>query len=144
LQSRAKLLDDALAAEDQAENALSLTEKRFLQTDVALGIDIAHRQTHAAIKLAEAISAPDAARMWQSVYEARSYLELLETEFARGEYPPFDRWYHESWIRSTYSNNNPHRAYNQLRDFIGKDGIGSLPLPPPRGGVAPARGAGGQ
>jgi hypothetical protein len=140
LQSRAKLLDDALAIEENAENGLPLTERRFLQTDVALGIEIAHRQTHAALKLEEALRAPDGARMWQSVYEARTYLELLETEFARGEYPPFDRWYHESWIRSTFSNNNPHRAYNQLRDFIGKEGIGSLPLPPPRGG--PPRGPG--
>jgi hypothetical protein len=82
--------------------------------------------------------------MWQSVFEARTYLELLETEFARGEYAPFDRWYHESWIRSTYSNNNPHRAYNQLRDFIGKEGIGSLQLPPPRGGRGPAPGRGAQ
>jgi hypothetical protein len=142
LQSRARLLDDALAAEEKAENGLSLMQKRFLQTDVALGIEIAHRQTHAALKLEEALRAPDAARMWQSVYEARTYLEMLETEFARGEYPPFDRWYRESWIRSTFSNNNPHRAYNQLRDFIGKEGIGSLPLPPPRGGSprAPGRG----
>jgi hypothetical protein len=143
LQSRAKLLDDALATEEKAEKAesgLPLTAKRFLQTDVALGIEIAHHQTHAALKLEEALRAPDAPSMWRSVYEARTYLELLEAEFARGEYPPFDRWYRESWIRSAFSNNNPHRAYNQLRDFIGKEGIGSLPLPPPRGGPAPARG----
>ena len=38
---------------------------------------------------------------WSS--EARAPLEQLETEFARGEYPPFDRWYHESWIRSADS-----------------------------------------
>jgi hypothetical protein len=144
LQARAQLLDDALAAEERGENGLSITEKRFLETDVALGIEIAHRQTHAALKLEEALRAPDAAHMWQSVFEARTYLELLETEFARGEYAPFDRWYHESWIRSTYSNNNPHRAYNQLRDFIGKEGIGSLQLPPPRGGRGPAPGRGAQ
>jgi hypothetical protein len=78
----------------------------------------------------------------RSVYEARIYLELLEAEFARGEYPPFDRWYRESWIRSTFSNNNRHRAYNQLRDFIWKEGIGSLPLPPPSGGPAPGPGRG--
>jgi len=72
--------------------------------------------------LEEALRAEDTTRMWQLVLEARAPLELLETEFARGEYPPFDRWYHESWIRSANSLNNPHRAYNQLRAFIGRDG----------------------
>ncbi len=95
---------------------------------------IADYQTHAAIRLAAALAAPDSAAMWKDVYEARDYLEKLETAFARAEYAPFDRWYHESWIRSAYSNNNPHRAYNQLRDFIGQDGHGSLPMPPGRGG----------
>ena len=145
LQSRAKLLDEALAAEEKAENGLSLAQKRFLSIDVALGLQIAHHQTHAALKLEEALRAPDAAHMWQSVFEARTWLEQLETEFARGEYPPFDRWYHESWIRSAISNNNPHRAYNQLRALIGDEGIGSLQLGPGRGGFGagpgPGRGA---
>jgi hypothetical protein len=60
------------------------------------------------------------------VGEARAFLEQLETEFSRGEYPPFDRWYQQSWIRSAQSNNNPHRAYNQLRAFIGSEGHGSI------------------
>ena len=104
----------------------------------ASDLQIAQRQTHAALKLEEALRAPDAARMWQLVREARTSLEQLETELARGEYPPFERWYHESWIRSARSLNNPHRAYNQLRDFIGSDGRDerpplSEPGLPPRG-----------
>ena len=126
LQSRTKLLDDALAAEQKAETGMSLAQQRFLSIDVALGLEIAHHQTHAALKLEEALRAPDAAHMWQSVGEARTYLEQLETEFARGEYPPFDRWYHETWIRSARSQNNPHRAFNQLRAFIGSEGHGSI------------------
>ena len=122
LQSRTKLLDDALAAEEQVESALPLTQRRFFSIDAGLGLRIAQRQTHAALKLEEALRAEDTTRMWQLVLEARAPLELLETEFARGEYPPFDRWYHESWIRSANSLNNPHRAYNQLRTFIGRDG----------------------
>ena len=132
LQSRARQLDDALAAEEQAEKSLPLAEQRFFSIDAGLGLRIAHRQTHAALKLEEALRAPDAARMWQSVMEARNYLELLETEFARGEYPPFDRWYGESWIRSARSLNNPHRAYNQLRAFIGSDGLARPALAPAR------------
>ena len=135
LQSRARMLDDALGAEEQAEKELPPAQRRFLSIDAGLGLRIAQRQTHAALELEEALRAPDAARMWQLVLEARTWLEKLETELARGEYPPFDRWYHESWIRSARSLNNPHRAYNQLRAFIGSDGHDErppLPGPPPR------------
>ena len=64
--------------------------------------------------------------MWQLVREARASLEQLETELGRGEYPPFDRWYQESWIRSTLSPSNPHRPYIQLRAFISSEGRGRL------------------
>ena len=105
---------------------MPMSEARFLSIDAGLGLKIADYQTHAAIKLADALSAPDPAGMWQSVYEARDYLEQLETAFARGEYPPFDRWYHESWIRSRLSPSNPHRPYIQVRTFMASEGHGSL------------------
>jgi hypothetical protein len=117
LRARAQQLDEALAAEEQAESKLPLTERRFLSVDAGLGIRIAHHHTHAALKLDEALRAPT--MNWNAVFEARTYLEQLETEFSRAEYPPFDRWYQESWIRSARSLNNPHRTYKQLRDFIG-------------------------
>ena len=139
LQQRGKLLDAALAAEEQAENAMPLAERRFFSIDAGLGLRIAQRQTRAALLLEQALAAPDARRMWQLVFEARTPLEQLETEMARGEYPPFDRWYHESWIRSARSQNNPHRAYNQLREFIGNDGRDERPpAPTPPGTQAPA------
>ena len=141
LQTRVKSLDDALASEQKAEAGMPITEARFLSIDAGLGMKIADYQTHAAIKLADALNAPDAAAMWKNIYEARDYLEQLETAFARGEYPPFERWYHESWIRSAQSNNNPHRAYNQVRDFIGQDGHGSLPAGRGGFGFGPGRGA---
>ncbi len=126
LQSRIKRLDDALAAEAKGETGMSLSQQRFFSVDVALGLHVAQRQTQAALKLEEALRAPDAARMWQLVGEARTSLEQLETEFARAEYPPFDRWYGESWIRSANSQNNPHRPYVQLRAFISSEGHGSV------------------
>jgi len=68
--------------------------------------------------------------MWRLVREALSPLEQLETDFARAEYPPFDRWYGETWIRAGLQRNNPHRAYVELRAFIGSDGRSRLePLP---------------
>lgn len=129
LRTRAQALDEALVAEQKAEAAMPITEARFFSIDAGLGLKIADYQTHAAIELAGALSAADSAGMWKGVYAARDYLERLETAFARGEYPPFERWYHESWIRSANSNNNPHRAYKQVRDFIGQEGRGSLALP---------------
>jgi len=124
MQSRNRQLEQALAAESQAENGMSLSEQRFFSVDVALGLQVAQRQTQAALKLEEALRAPDAAQMWQLVREARGSLEQLETELAWAEYPPFDRWYQESWIRTTLSPNNPHRPYIQLRGFIASEGRG--------------------
>ena len=126
MQSRKRQLDEALAAEASAENGMSLSERRFFAVDVALGLQVAQRQTQAALKLEEALRAPDAGRMWLLVFDARASLEQLETELRRGEYPPFDRWYHESWIRSALSQSNPHRPYNQLRAFISSEGHGQL------------------
>lgn len=133
LQARGKQLDEALASEERTQAALkSLSEQRFFSIDAGIGLEVAQRQTAAALKLDEALRAPDAARMWKLVNEALAPLEQLETEFARGEYPPFDRWYQQSWIRSADSTNNPHRAYHQLRAFLASEGHGSLaPVPAP-------------
>lgn len=133
MHTRNAQLQEALAAETRAENGMSLSEQRFFSTDVALGLEVAQRQTDAALKLDEALRAPDAARMWQLVREARTPLEQLEIELERGEYPPFDRWYQESWIRTSMSPQNPHRPYIQLRAFIASEGRGEpLHAPPMR------------
>ena len=93
---------------------MSLPEQCFFSVNVALGLQVAERQTQAALKLEQALHADNP---WPLIFEARTALEQLETELARAEYPPFDRWYHESWIRSADSPNNPHRPYNQVRAF---------------------------
>jgi hypothetical protein len=126
MQSRNRQLEEALGAESRAENGMPLSAQRFFSVDAALGLEVAQRQTRAALKLEEALRAPDAARMWQLVREARASLDQLETELARAEYPPFDRWYQESWIRTTLSRSNPHRPYIQLRAFISSEGRGRL------------------
>jgi hypothetical protein len=125
LQAREHQLTEALAAESQAENGMSVAQQQFFSVDVALGLEVARQQTHAALQLDEALHAPSAARMWQLVREARTSLEQLETELARAEYPPFDRWYQESWIRTTFSANNPHRPYIQVRAFLSSEGRGT-------------------
>ena len=61
--SRNGQLQDALAAEGRAETGMSLSGQRFLSVDVALGLEVAQRQAAAALKLEEAMRAPDTARM---------------------------------------------------------------------------------
>jgi hypothetical protein len=120
LQARAHQLDEALAAASSATSAMTPAQQRFFSVNALLGLQVAQRQTAAALKLAEALRAPDVKRLWQLALEARTRLEQLETELARAEYPPFDRWYGESWIRAAQSPNNPHRPYQQLRDFLAR------------------------
>ena len=124
MQSRSTQLTDALAAELRTENGMSLSQQRFFSVDVGLGLQVAEKQTQAAIKLEQALDAPDAAQMWQHVNEARVALQQLETVLSWAEYPPFDRWYQESWIRTMLSQSNPHRPYIQLRAFISSEGRG--------------------
>ncbi|HEY6156423.1 MAG TPA: glycosyl hydrolase 115 family protein [Gemmatimonadales bacterium] len=130
LRSRIALLDSALAREADARSALNRTERRFLSVDVGLGLRVDERQTRAALTLADALQAADSSAMWRLVHEALTPLEQLENDFARAEYPPFDRWYGETWIRAGLQRNNPHRAYVELRAFIASDGRSRLePLP---------------
>lgn len=132
LQSRLPLLDAALAAEARAESAMSMAQRRFLYEDVAVGLVVDQRQTQAALKLNEALAAPDFEHMWSMVLQARVPLEQLEVELLRGEYPPFDRWYQETWIRAALSRVNPHRSYSQIRAFIASEGHGQIVRMPQR------------
>jgi hypothetical protein len=119
-------LNGGLGLAVAVRNRLPFSKQQFFTSDVMLGLKVAARQTQAALRLEEALRAPDASEMWNSVFAARDVLEEVETELRRGEYPPFDRWYQESWIRSALSFNNPHRPYNQVRAFIGSEGHGKL------------------
>jgi hypothetical protein len=132
LQSRAAQLLKARAAASQARTGMTREEQRFFSVDVELGLHVADRQTQAAIMLEEALQASDRAQMWRRAEGALALLEDLETDLTRAEYPPFDRWYQQSWIRSALSFNNPHRPYQQVRAFIASDGHGQLQRGPGR------------
>ncbi|MDV6167142.1 glycosyl hydrolase 115 family protein [Flavobacterium sp. DG1-102-2] len=127
LQTRIEKQDKAYRVYNSAQKALSLSQQRFFSVDVGIGMLIDYRHSQAALKLNEALNAPNATLMWQAVFEARSALEQLEVELARGEYPPFERWYHETWLREPLFVTNPHRPFNQIRSFISNEGLGSLP-----------------
>lgn len=122
LQSRGPKLADALAAAEQAKKQMSREQQQYFRENAELGFQIAERQNRAARKLAEALQAHDDGEMWRLAEEARAPLEQLEMEMHWDEHPPFDTWYRESWIRSEYSRNNPHRAYNELRGFLTSQG----------------------
>lgn len=126
LRDRAAQLKDALSMAAAAHSGMTRSEQRFFSVDVDLGLQVAERQTRAALLLEEALRASDAAQMWKRAEEARAVLDQLEIEIADLEYPPFDRWYQQSWIRSALSFNNPHRPYQRLRAFLASDGRGQL------------------
>jgi hypothetical protein len=137
LRKRVTQLDAALATEARAEAALPIPQRSFLHEDVALGLLVDQKQTQAALRLAGAVTVSDPQQMWKLVQEAREPLEQLELELQWGEYPPFERWYHETWIRPALSRVNPHRSYNQVRAFIASEGHGKLekmqlPTAPPQ------------
>jgi hypothetical protein len=110
-----------------AQKGMSLSQQRFFGVDVGIGMLIDYRHSQAALKLYEALNAPNSTLMWQAVSEAQVALEKLEVELLRGEYPPFDKWYHETWLREPLFVTNPHRPFNQVRAFIAQEGIGNLP-----------------
>ncbi len=130
LRTRAPELDSALAMEARAETQMTPDQAQYLHENVALGLLIDDRQTHAALSLADALEAPDTTRMWQLAWQAKAPLENLEDELLWAEHPPFDRWYHETWIRSAFSPNNPHRPYVELRAFLASHGREILEPPP--------------
>ena len=134
LRERIVRLDSALSSEAQAESTMTAPQRQFFSVDAGLGLRIDERQTRAALLLTDALTATDSMTMWRRIREALVPLEQLEVEFARAEYPPFDRWYHETWIRAGGQRNNPHRAYVVLRAFIASGGRSEPPpaFRPPR------------
>ena len=127
LRERIVRLDSALSSEAQAESTMTAPQQQFFSVDAALGLRIDERQTRAALLLADALTATDSMTMWRRIREALVPLEQLEAEFARAEYPPFDRWYHETWIRAGTQRNNAHRGYVVVRAFIGSGGPSEAP-----------------
>src|SRR5207244_10057045 len=80
LKSRSARLEAVLAQEAHAESAMTMAQQRFFHQDVALGLLVDQLQTQAALKLEEALAAPDTAHMWPLVLQARAPLEQLEIE----------------------------------------------------------------
>lgn len=109
-----------------ALNIMNLAQKRFFSVDVQLGFLIDYRHTNAAILLHEAIKSGSSREMWNKVLQAMDELEKLQIEISRCEYPPFEGWYQETWLRQELNESNPHRSYKQLRSFISKEGIGKI------------------
>src|SRR5213594_299775 len=70
LQMRIGHLDSALTTAAEAAAAMTSAEQRFFSVDVGLGQRIDARQTRAALKLADALRAPDSTAMWRLVREA--------------------------------------------------------------------------
>ena len=130
LRARSPELQRAVAQEGQAEAMMTPAQGQYLHENAGLGLLIAADQNAAALKLADALDAPNAATMWRLAWEAKAPLDDLEQQLEWAEHPPFDRWYHETWIRTEFSPNNPHRPYREVRAFLTSHGRQILQPPP--------------
>ena len=76
------------------------------------------RQTSAAIKLNQALTAgdPNETRRWSLL--AFDDLKNLEEDIRRAERPPFERWYRKTWVRNDDSPYNVHRSYERTLAFL--------------------------
>ncbi len=113
----------------RAQSRMSDEQHQYFFEHVTLGLLIDWRPTEAAIKLIEALDAPDAAQAWKLSGQARQPLEQLEIEILRAERPPFENWYRKTWIRRETKPSNVHRSYEQLRIFLSSRGTRSLTEP---------------
>lgn len=114
---------------EKASLSMNHEQKRYYAEHVALGLLMDWRPTQAALKLVEALNAPDNETSWKLAEEARQPLEQLETEMMRAERPPFEGWYRKTWIRRETKQWNPHRSYEQMRVFLSTGGKGKLTEP---------------
>jgi len=126
IRERIKLQEKTHEKMHDALSMLTMSQQRFFSVDVQLGFLIDYRHSRAALLLHDALLAESREILWEKVFAARNELEKLQIEISRCEYPPFDRWYQETWLRQELNESNPHRSYKQLRSFISKEGIGRI------------------
>jgi hypothetical protein len=75
LQTRMKQQNEAYVIYNKGQNSMSLSQQRFFSIDVGIGMLIDYRHSQAALKLYDALNAPNPTEMRQSVFEARTALE---------------------------------------------------------------------
>ena len=129
LKQRDESYRKTFATIEKAKLAMNYEQRQYYAENVALGLLMDWRPTQAALKLVEALNAPDKETSWNLIEEARIPLEQLETELLRAERPPFDGWYRKTWIRRETKQWNPHRSYEQMRVFLSTGGKGKLAEP---------------
>ncbi|HVV02446.1 MAG TPA: glycosyl hydrolase 115 family protein, partial [Verrucomicrobiae bacterium] len=112
----------ALAPAERAASRMDRAERQFFFENCELPLRILQRQTRAALLLLQAMDEPDSAKAWSLCENAMPPLEKLETELARAERPPFERWYGETFVRKADSGLDLHRPYKALRAFLSSGG----------------------
>ncbi|MDQ3748740.1 MAG: glycosyl hydrolase 115 family protein [Acidobacteriota bacterium] len=129
LKARDEQYRSAMNTISRAQARMNDEQKQYFFEHIELGLLIDWRPTQAAIKLIEALDAPDAAQAWKLSGQARQPLEQLELEILRAERPPFESWYRKTWIRRETKPSNVHRSYEQLRVFLSSRGTRTLTEP---------------
>ncbi|MDQ3710670.1 MAG: glycosyl hydrolase 115 family protein, partial [Acidobacteriota bacterium] len=129
LKARDEQYRSAMNTISRAQTRMNDEQKQYFFEHVEFGLLIDWRPTQAAIKLIEALDAPDAAQAWKLSGQARQPLEQLELEILHAERPPFENWYRKTWIRRETKPSNVHRSYEQLRVFLSSRGTRTLTEP---------------
>ncbi len=118
LKSRAGLYSDALLSIGFATARMTPEQRRFFFEHVTYGMLIDYRPTLSAVSLVEAMEEPDLPAAWRMCENALDPLNELEDETLLAEWPPFEQWYRETWIRTDASITNVHYAYGALLNFL--------------------------
>ncbi len=127
LKSRDKAYQKVMDDFSTASSKMSPIQQQFFFENTKLGLSFDWRPTQAALLLHKAMLENDMNKAWEYVQQSIQPLEQLEVEILKGERPPFDKWYRETWIRGPLTPLNVHRSYDLVRAFIASEGKESKP-----------------
>ncbi len=97
-----------------AANKMNWRQQQFFFDHVALPVLFDARPTQTALQLLDAVDDPNKTAVLIRAHAAIGDVEQLELDILRGEHPPFEHWYRETWIRREPKTWNVHRPYEEM------------------------------
>lgn len=117
MKARADEYEKALTTARKAQSAMNKEQARFFYDNTIFPMLIDYRPTKAAEYVWRSVWIWPQSKMLDLVQQAEDELLLLEQEIKEAEYPPFDNWYKDTWIRRYDSLANVHYSYYRMQDF---------------------------
>ena len=118
LESRLARYAEAFELAESAKQEMDSAQRRFFDENVTLGLLIDYYPTKAAYVLNEAFGTYPDEDAIAKAKEALAILGELEVALEKAERPPFENWYHPTWIRRVDSQTNPHYSYLKLKNYL--------------------------